>query len=366
MLEGRYHSGESATTYQVRVIVSDEGLTISGDGVGVNWAARDIQVADQHGGAWRLTSRLAPDSRLVIDKGAEIDAALRRLGVTSPVRRAVRHTGFLAGMLALSGAIAALVFVVIPMMAEPLARATPRSVESQLGENLSAQILLIMKPCKGEAAERAETAITPIVMELYAAADPGFSPNLTIVREEQPNAFAMPGGSIMVTSGLLEALDRPEDLEAVLAHEVGHVQARDGMVALYRNAGLGILLEIVTGGSGVAQQIVALGGQLAQLRYTRQQEERADVSAIATLRKAGRDPASLASAFRALKRTISEDPDASGRKPNLRGLKIPEWLQSHPDLDARIARAEAAATPASRPSLLTEADWMTIRAACGR
>jgi Zn-dependent protease with chaperone function len=334
--------------------------------VKARWPAREVQIVDQHGDSWRLTSRRAPDTRLVVPKSADIDAALRQFGALAPGRETMRHAGFIAALVAAAAAIASLAFLVVPMMAEPLARVTPRAVEAQLGENLSEQILLIMKPCESAAARRAKAAIQPMLKELSDAAAPGFALDVVFVQAEAPNAFAMPGGRIMVTSARLEALKRPEELEAVVAHEIGHVKARDSMVALYRNVGLGVLLEIVTGGSGIAQQIVALGGQAAQLSYTRAQEERADLFAIAALRAAGRDPAMLASAFRALEGSgagDSESADSPGEANGFR-FRIPGWLQSHPELAARVAVAEAAASPASRATPLSEGDWEMVQHAC--
>jgi len=356
-LRGRFHDGETATEHLVEVTFDADGVEIVGAGVRTYWRRQDLQLIDRAGG-WRLGASTAPDARLMLAKSAETDAALRSLGV---VGRDALRGGMLVGGLIVAGlALAGLVFVAIPLAAEPLARMTPRDVEARLGDNLGKQVNVFMRPCPS--ARAANDALAPLLERLETSAAPGFDVQVTFVRAKVPNAFAMPGGRVMVTSGLVETLDDPEQLAAVLAHEIGHVAARDGMVALYRNAGLGILLEIVTGGSGVAQQVVLLGGQLAELRYTRGQEERADVSAIATMRASGYDPAALARAFEALKAFKSdEDRPAPSR---LRELNIPEWLQSHPGIDRRIARARAAATPATAVPLDPEA-WRIVKRACG-
>lgn len=357
-LRGRFHDGETATEHLVEVTPGADGLDIVGAGVRVFWRRQDMHVIDRGGGHWRLGVSTAPDARLVLAKSAEVDAALRSLGVVS--RDALRGGMLVGGLIAAGLALAALVFVAIPLAAEPLARLTPHEVETRLGDNVGKQVNVFMRPCPAAAA--ADNALAPLLQQLETAASPGFEVKVTFVRTKAPNAFAMPGGRVMVTSGLLETLDDPEELAAVLAHEIGHVKARDGMVALYRNAGLGILLEIVTGGSGVAQQVVLLGGQLAEMRYTRGQEERADVSAIATMRASGYDPAALARAFEALKVWKSEEERPGPSR--LRDLDIPEWLQSHPGIDRRIARARAAATPATNVTLSPEA-WEIVKRACG-
>ncbi|HYD73581.1 MAG TPA: M48 family metalloprotease, partial [Candidatus Binatia bacterium] len=137
----------------------------------------------------------------------------------------------------------------------------------------------------------------------------------------------------------------------------GHVHARDSMVGLYRNMGLGIFLEAVTGGSGVAQQLVLLGGQLAELRFTRAQEERADAFALRLMADAGYNPEALARAFEAIEARAEEM-----RESDI-DLDVPDWMLTHPNIDARIAAARAAATPA-RGEALTPDEWNSIRGAC--
>jgi Zn-dependent protease with chaperone function len=353
-LRGRFHDGETATEHLVEVTPTDDGLEIAGGAVRTFWRKQDLVLIDKSGDDWRIGVASAPDARLVLAKTQDVEAALRALDLIQ--RDALRFGRFVGGLVAVGVVVALLVFVAIPLAAEPLARMTPRTLERQMGDNLARQVNVFMRPCP--AAGAADAALAPLLERLVDAADPGFDVHVTFVRTEMPNAFAMPGGRIMVTSGLLETLDAPDELAAVLAHEIGHVQARDSMVALYRNAGLGILLELVTGGSGVAQQIVLLSGQLAELRYTRGQEERADVSAIATLRAAGHDPAALARAFESLKKKARAE-----RSPESRRLKVPEWLGSHPDIDRRIARSKAAAGPATAVALDADA-WGVVRRAC--
>jgi beta-barrel assembly-enhancing protease len=356
-MHGRYHDGASALEHAVEVKATQAGLEILNAGASTFWRRGEIVLHARAGNYWRLGVETTPEARLILEKSPEVDAALKDLGVGRG--DAIRGWSLVGGLVALALAFGGLMFVAIPMAAEPLAHATPARVEQQLGENVEAQVRLLMRPCEGANATAARAAIEPLRARLEAAAMPATPVEIDFVREDAPNAFALPGGQVMITSGLLETLEDPDALAGVLAHEVGHVKARDGMVALYRNAGLGILLELITGGTGVAQQIVALGGQLAELRYTRGQEERADETAYVILRASGHDPAALAVAFRALKRADGdEDEDAL---PG--GLAIPEWLLSHPDLDARIRRAEAAATPATRPTL-SPAAWETVRAAC--
>ncbi|KAF0182879.1 MAG: peptidase M48 Ste24p [Alphaproteobacteria bacterium] len=360
-LEGRFHDGVTAAEHRVAVTIVEDGLEIAGAGARAFWRKQDVVVVDKSGDVWRLSSSETPDARLAIEKSKAAETALRDGGILDPRRDAIRGLWLAGGLLALSASLAFIVFVAIPLGAEPLARATPRDVEEQLGENLARQVNVFMRPCEKTAP--ADAAIMPLLNDLEAAGDPGFTIMLTFVQEDTPNALAVAGGQIMVTSGLLETLESPDELAAVIAHEIGHVKSRDGMIALYRNAGLGILLELITGGSGVAQQIVMVGGQLTELSYTRAQEARADRVAIAIMGDAGLDPAALARAFERLKGYKRGDGDEPRVPKQMRDMHVPEWLQSHPDIDNRIVRARAAQRPA-RAIAMSPEDWATVRAAC--
>jgi beta-barrel assembly-enhancing protease len=357
----QYHDGVTAAGHPVTVTVASDGLEIAGAGLHAFWRRQDIELIDKAGKAWRLGSREASDARLVVEKSKAAEEALRAAGVIDPRRDALRSWGLVGGLLALSAALAFIVFFAIPMGAEPLARATPRDVETQLGENLARQINVFMKPCQNTAA--ADAAIAPMMATLEEAAEPGFPIVLQFVREKTPNALALAGGQVMVTSGLLEVVESPDELAAVIAHEIGHVKSRDAMVALYRNAGLGILLELITGGSGVAQQAIMLGGQLTELSYTRAQESRADRTALATLDRAGLDPAALGRAFERLKAFVEVEERPSRATDRLRDLRIPEWMKSHPDLDRRIIAARAMKKTPVAEAMTPEA-WAIVRSAC--
>jgi predicted Zn-dependent protease len=249
------------------------------------------------------------------------------------------------------------VFWGVPASSGPLARSTPKDLEIKIGDNLAAQINTFLKPCGSDAAL---AQITPVIDVLAESGEVGFPIRFQFVRASAPNALALPGGQIMATSGLLEAVgDDQEAFLAVIAHELGHARARDGMRAVYRNAGLGAALEIITGGSGAAQQAVLIGGQLSQLRHTRIQETSADEAAMDILAAAGHDPAALARAFEAITGyDYSPEEDADNDERDL-----PTWLRTHPDTDERI-KASLARKSEPGPLPFSTEQWRTIASAC--
>ncbi|MEM6912793.1 MAG: M48 family metallopeptidase, partial [Pseudomonadota bacterium] len=161
------------------------------------------------------------------------------------------------------------------------------------------------------------------------------------------------------TQGLLHALeDDQEAFWAVVAHELAHVKHRDGMVAVYRNLGISTLLEILTGGSGLAQQAILLGGQLNDLNYTRGQEQRADEAAYELLSSQSLNPAALGRALAAISADMDDDDDRSF------DAEWPEWFQTHPNTEKRIEAAGQFAEPMDAVLPLDDDEWAVVVSAC--
>jgi Zn-dependent protease with chaperone function len=100
----------------------------------------------------------------------------------------------------------------------------------------------------------------------------------------EPNAVALPGGVIAVTSGLLEKVESENELAFVLGHELGHFRNRDHLRGLGRGVAFSLLLAAVgVGGGGSAVELASLAGQFAQRDFGRDQEIEADRFGLALL-----------------------------------------------------------------------------------
>ena len=172
------------------------------------------------------------------------------------------------------------------------------------------------------------------------------------------NAFTFPGGLVVVCAGLVRALDSADELAAVVAHEVAHVVHRDASRAIAWQLGLSAVLSVL-GGREAEVLVQRVLSELITMRYSREVEQRADEAALGLLERADIDPAALAGAFSRLKREGGE----GGARP-----KVLQYLESHPDLDARIqhARDTAAAAAGRRAGPWKPIDpqvWKRLRAA---
>lgn len=239
----------------------------------------------------------------------------------------------------------------------------PRSVDEQLGELAEEHT-----PMQGETLDDpvVSGALREIVDRLadqagQKAADKpnkkadGFTFKVRVVDAPVVNAFALPGGFIVVYTGLIRAAETPEQLAGVLAHEMAHVTLRHGMRRIAQSLGVVAMIQLVFGDvSGVAAVVVELLREGALSSYSRDQEREADRLGVRTLIEHGIDPQALADFFALLRR----------REPSLPSAV--SWLGSHPELGERIEVIEREARFAKsgiraltpRPFAL---DWTAVK-----
>lgn len=190
-------------------------------------------------------------------------------------------------------------------------------------------------------------AVNTIVQRIDQFDDADIPYQLTVIDAEMVNAFAFPGGFVVVTSGLLEQADGPEQVAAVLAHELTHVIERHGVRKLVRQAGLGVVLGIVFGDASALSHLLELSAQLNNLAFDRDQERQADEGAVKILRKAGISPSHLAAFFDRIKKTDKLSGD------------IPELFRTHPLTEERANRVASAEEPAE--PFHFELDWPALQ-----
>ncbi len=176
----------------------------------------------------------------------------------------------------------------------------------------------------------------------------------TVLDSPEVNAFALPGGYVYITRGIMAYLDSEAELAGVIGHEIGHVTARHGAQRATRqqNAGLGVLAAAVLGvaleGVGVrgaadvavqASQGVAAGYVAS---YSREQESQADQLGAEYLSRNRYDPRNMVDVIAVLKsqETFAAD---QARAEGRAALQGGGWLASHPSNDKRLADIRAIA-----------------------
>ena len=152
-----------------------------------------------------------------------------------------------------------------------------------------------------------------------------------VVNIDQLNAFAVPGGFVYINRGLIEATDNLSELAGVVAHEIGHVEARHSaeMVERAQAAEAGVMIGSILLGAppqGVAGAAVDIGAQAYFSHHSREAENEADAIAVRLLPASGIDPAGLVTFFKELLEEQERSPS-----------QLEQWFSTHPLTEERIA-----------------------------
>ncbi len=176
-----------------------------------------------------------------------------------------------------------------------------------------------------------------------------FEHDVRVVKSDRVNAFTLPGGHILVCSGLIEFSEDPEEVAAVVAHEMGHVEKRHVMERLKREFGKSVLFSILGGGSGGGALIRDIASSTVSATFNRSQEREADEYALRLMEASRIDPDHLGELFKRM------------REEKYSGRGVPTILKSHPDMNSRIKKAfeyEAGSSFEARPF---EMDWKKVK-----
>lgn len=246
-----------------------------------------------------------------------------------PVHAAQRSTerrfrwGLVALVLVLSLPLMALALFI--GFADPVAdwvvKRIPAGIEQQLGESVLAQTRAQSKMVE---AGPAFNAVHTIARRLGR---PEEKLRFFVADRPEVNAFAAPGGIVVVFTGLLRTADSAEEVAGVLAHEIAHVELRHSLRQLVKVAGLKVLFSAVLGDYG---QLAGWGAQLTELKFSRDAEREADSRGLQRLVEARIDPQGLPRFFEKLEKTEGA------------GVGLPAVLSTHPATRERLDALGAA------------------------
>ncbi len=179
---------------------------------------------------------------------------------------------------------------------------------------------------------------------------PDLNFTFTILNDEKVNAFALPGGYVYITRGLLAIAADEAEMAGVLAHEIGHITARHTAqrysTTMATNIGLQVLgvLGSVAGAPTGTGQLVSFGAQAALQSYSREQELESDMLGVRYLSRAGYDPDAMTSFFHKLHAHSKLQSAMRGEKDQSESRNI---MSTHPLTSERIAAARKLAGEAA-------------------
>lgn len=216
--------------------------------------------------------------------------------------------------------------------------------ERRLGADIDAQVRA-QAPVVADAAVQRQ--LQALGAHLARVSDrPALAYRFAVLDLPQANAFALPGGYVYVTRGLVLQTRDVDELAAALAHEVAHVAARHGVERLERELRTGLVIQglyqLLFGGEPdwLTHRALEIGAALWTARHSREDEREADRLALRYLARAGFDPHALARLLRRLA--------ADGAEPGA----VEAWFATHPLTRDRLAAIDAtlASLPPRRPA----------------
>ena len=212
----------------------------------------------------------------------------------------------------------------VPFLAERLAGRVPVSYEEKLGDG----IYNALQPTFN--IDGSKTAyINDFFRELNIPSK--YNIHITVVKENIANAFAMPGGNIIVYDKLLAEMNSYEELAALLSHEFTHVNERHTTRSLFRQQASSLFISIIFGDVGTIGNVIASNADgLKGLEYSRSLEKDADINGLKILSERKIDCNGFIGLFELLKK----ETERVGDQPA-------EWISSHPDLQRRIEYIKA-------------------------
>jgi len=359
---GSYNDGVTAARREVAVRLAPNGLRILGrDGEEITlWPYDALRHRDEHFSGGPLQIKAAGgEARLALDDAAMLAPLVERAPQLAPARGGLgRGVAKWSGLALLAMAVLAFaLWIVLPRAARIVAAVIPVSWEEALGEQVYEQIGEIfakmegrdeVQVCVGDRSSR--RVLDDLADRLAAASDSPYNFRIAVLDLDTPNAFALPGGRIVLLRGLLDYAESPDEIAGVLAHEMGHVVHRHGTEGIVRALGLTFFFGVMLGDMG-SGSIGLLGETLVSNAFSREAETEADESALETLGGAGLATGGLVQFFERLKKD-------HGDVPALLAV-----LSSHPRHEERLEMFNQAG-PGGVPAL-SDGDWRILKGFCG-
>lgn len=322
-----YYDGNSSKRHSVRLLPVHDGLALEGDGIVREVPFAAMRISDKLGSSPRLVYFADGGHCEVLDQ-RNFESVLHEAGMqpvswVARLESSWRHA-LGALLLCIACGIAGYIWG-LPWLAKVIAEripyATAHIIDVQTMQTLDKGIL---QPSRIPLARR-----QALQREFDGICREYGLPALPIqFRSSKPvgaNAFALPGGTVVVTDQLVQLADNDEEVLGVLAHELGHVREHHSMRNLLQGSAVGLFMTWYVG--DISSLLAAAPTLLLQASYSRDFETRADRFAADTLHRNGIPPSRLADMLKKLEQSQHESSRHEG---------FEQLLASHPDTEKRI------------------------------
>ena len=352
----RFSDGRSATARDGKVSFGIRGLEITLDTPyqRIAWPYTSLRAGEplrSHAIDVLLSSTETPGASLFV-QGADFASVLKGHAphLTAKAER-WRHARPWVLTTAAIGGLIALIYAAGWSPIRTIAGVLPDSWRQRLGEHAISSMTEGHKLCAEKDGLAALDAIMARLSKVSGVAKPF---KVQVYDWSLMNAFAVPGGQIVMTKGLIEKARGPDEVAGVLAHEMGHGIELHPETGIIRAVGLAAAIELMMGGSGGT--LANLGLILAQLGYTRVAEHEADIQGLRLLKDSGIAAQGLGDFFKRVQEIENEE----GMAKSLNGFDL---LRTHPPTAERAELVRKQGAYPSTPAL-DEPGWQALKQVC--
>ncbi len=359
MANGAYFDGKSAKKHAVHVSLVGMELTIQaerGERL-ATWPLADVCAVyeDKHKSSMRLRVASASDTALIIEDHSLVSRIEPDLLRASRKRSDDSFIWLHAfGVICATAIVAAIFYFTFPLLTRPIADLVPVEWEKKIGVTVVESIPGANRFCNSESGKE---SLAKLTRSLSRVMDLPYPVSVNVARMELKNAFAAPGGFIVIGQKLIAEMESPDEFAGVLAHEMAHIAERHPISRLIHIFGISILFELMVGGDAAVVEALLEGTSLLLfLSHSRDDEREADKIARESLIKAGYSTRGLTSFFVRMQSAYGGDKkDALG--------PMSSWLSTHPSFAERIASSRNQNDDGGKPAL-SDAEWFELKTIC--
>jgi predicted Zn-dependent protease len=317
--KARYFNGQSSRPFVADVSVNETGIDITyydehNHYKQVKWEKGYIKELQIHSSIVMLQfegQQLEVTDRdfIAAYRQHSQKSSSRKIRLSTPAIITLSAAGFMA-LLVLS------YFTLLPFVADRVAQHFPVEYEIEMGEKMYNNILAESRVDKHQSA-----AITRFFKNLNIKSE--YPVHIAVIKDTIVNAYALPGGGIIVYDAIIRTMKTPEELAALLAHEYSHVQLKHTTRNVFRSlAGYFFISIIFSDANGLVNLVIDNANQLQNLSYSRELEHEADANGLQILKQNKLATSGMISLFQSLKQSSTQD--------------VNEIISTHPDLENRI------------------------------
>jgi Zn-dependent protease with chaperone function len=345
IFQGKFYNGLSSFAYEASILLEEHAILIAYNDKEeqeqtVVWDINQMQKNEFIDKAnVTLIYGVFPPQSLEVHS-AEFVSEIKSKYAKAPFMQSNYHflankglKGVLIGGSACLGLLLLFYFFGIPTVAESIATKFPIQYEEQLGEQMFEALIKNYE---------VDSAKSTLVNDFYKKLNypSNYNIKITVVQENMVNAFAVPGGNIVVFDGILEKMRSSEQLAALLAHEASHIELKHSTKSIFRSLGNYLFISLIFYDiNAIASILIDNANMLNNLSYSRSLEEEADQNGLRLMMGQKIDPQGMIGLFELLKDvqdTEATDEKKQAKKDLEEEEEPNEFMSTHPLINNRI------------------------------